>query len=321
MTNDRSGITTGRSPFGSNDQIGALNKLTPALQAEILSLADGTRVYDLSVDYFVGMPSYQVAGDPGYQIFMSHTPQGTVVDNLSGAGPELNRHVCYSGDVIFMYTHTGTHIDALNHVGIDGVIYNGYTPEEHLGSRHWTRNGVEKMPPLIARGVMLDIAGLAGVDCLAPGYEVTVEDCQGALNNAGLTLREGDVALIRTGRMSHWPDASRVMGASPGLGLDAARWLVAQGICAVGADQESVEVGVSQYDDVYAPGHCYFLAEAGVPMIELVNLQDLAIDGIMEFCLIAAPIRLRGATGAPLRPLAMALKPPELTSSRVKRSG
>jgi hypothetical protein len=96
--------------------------MTPASQASILGRADASRVYDLSIDYFVGMPSFQATGDPSYQIFMSHTPNGTVVDNLNAMGTEVNQRVCYSGDVIFMYTHTGTHIDALNHFGVDGKI-------------------------------------------------------------------------------------------------------------------------------------------------------------------------------------------------------
>lgn len=119
-------ISVGTSPWGPDDELGALNHLRPEVRADVLARADPSRVYDLSVDYFVGMPSFVGAGDPSYQIFMSHTPQGTVVDNLNGVGGDVNRHVCYSGDVIFMYTHTGTHIDALNHFGVDGKIYNGF---------------------------------------------------------------------------------------------------------------------------------------------------------------------------------------------------
>jgi kynurenine formamidase len=301
-------IQVATSPWGPDDQLGALNMMTPSSQAAIMSRADASTVYDLSIDYFVGMPSFQAAGDPSYQMYMSHTPGGTAVDNLNGVGDEVNRRVCYSGDVVFMYTHTGTHIDALNHFGVDGRIYNNFTPEEHLGSRGWTKGGAEQIPPIVARGVLIDVATLKGVECLPPSYAITVEDCEDALAMAGLTLREGDVPMIRTGRMAFWPDGSKVLGDPPGLSLEAGRWLTAQGIIAVAADQECVEVGPSQHEDNWLPGHCHFLAEAGVPMIELVNLEELARDGVREFCLIAAPIRLRGASGAPLRPIAMALR-------------
>jgi kynurenine formamidase len=302
-------ISVGTSPWGPDDELGALNRLRPEARADVLARADTSRVYDLSVDYFVGMPSFVGAGDPSYQIFMSHTPQGTVVDNLNGVGGDINRHVCYSGDVIFMYTHTGTHIDALNHFGVDGKIYNGFSAEDHLGSRAWTKGGAELIPPIITRGVLLDIAGLHGVDCLPDSYAITVEDLQKSLSGAGLTLGAGDAAFVRTGRMRYWPDGSRTLGNPPGLSLDAARWITAQDIAVIGADQECVEVGPSEHEDNWLPGHGHFLTEAGVPMIELLDLEALAADGVTEFCLIATPIRLRGASGAPLRPLAMPLRP------------
>lgn len=304
----RAGIKVATSPWGSEDQRGALNRLSAKAQSEILARADGSRVYDLSVDYFVGMPSFQAAGDPGYQIFMSHTPAGTLVDNLNGAGDEINKHVCYSGDVVFFYTHTGTHIDALCHFGVDGMTYNNAAVEKHLGSRHWYRNGAEQIPPIIARGVMLDIAGLKGVECLPKSYGITPEDCAAALERQSIGLGEGDVVLVRTGRMRYWPDGSRVMGNPPGLSLEAARWITQQGISVIGADQECVEVAPSQHEDNWLPGHCHFLAEAGVPMMELLYLEELARDKIYEFCFIGAPLRLRGATGSPLRPLAMPLR-------------
>jgi len=283
-------VKVGKSPWGPNDERGALNLLDESVRADVLQRADPSRVYDLSVDYFVGMPSFQGAGDPSYQIFMSHTPQGTVVDNLNGVGEDVNRHVCYSGDVVFMYTHTGTHIDSLNHFGVDGQIYNGYKPEENLGSRTWTKGGAETIPPIITRGVLLDIAGLKNVDCLPDSYAITPADIEEAVNKAGLVLQAGDVPLVRTGRMRYWPDGTKTLGNPPGLSLDAARWLTSQNISAIGADQECVEVGPSEHEDNW------------------LNLEELAADGVKEFCLIAAPIRLRGASGAPMRPLAMALR-------------
>lgn len=305
---NRADIKVATSPWGADDQRGALNRMTSASQAEIVARADGSRIYDLSVDFFVGMPSFQAAGDPAYQMFMSHTPNGTVIDNLNGVGATINKHVCYSGDVVFMYTHTGTHIDALCHFGVDGQIYNNAKVDENLGSRHWHRNGAEQIPPIVARGVLLDIAGLHGVECLPDSYGITGEDCERALERQGVSLGEGDVALVRTGRMAYWPDGSRVMGNPPGMSLAGARWITGQGIILIGADQECVEVGPSEQEDNWLPGHCHFLAEAGVPMMELLDLEGLARDGVYEFCFIGAPVRLRGATGSPLRPLAMPLK-------------
>jgi len=306
MTGDN--ITVARSPWGAEDQLGALNLVTAESRAAIMARADASRIYDLSIDYFVGMPSFQAAGDPSYQIYMSHTPDGTAVDNLNGVGDAINKRVCYSGDVIFMYTHTGTHIDSLNHFGVDGEIYNGFTPAEHLGSRHWTKGGAEQIPPVVAHGLLLDIAKLKGVECLEPSYAITVQDCKDELARTGQTIGEGDVVLVRTGRMRYWPDGTKTLGNPPGLGLEAARWITSQGAVIVGADQECVEVGPAEVDDNWLPGHCHFLAEAGVPMLELVDLEELSSDGVNEFCIIVTPIRLRGATGSPVRPIAMPLR-------------
>jgi hypothetical protein len=131
---------------------------------------DASAVFDLSVDYFIGMPSWVEAGDPKYAIYMTHTPQGSVHDGLSGAGPAIHEKYSYCGDAVEMYTHCGTHIDTLTHLGHFGCFWNGWTPEEHLGSRHWMKGGAEKHPPPIGRGVLLDVAGLHGVDVVPDVY-------------------------------------------------------------------------------------------------------------------------------------------------------
>lgn len=297
-----------RSPWGPNDQKGALNRISAASRSAIMSRIDGSAVYDLSVEFFVGMPSFVAAGDPAYQMWMSHTPRGTIVDNLNGQGRKINACCSYSGDVILMYTHTGTHIDSLNHFGYHNSTFNCVSADEHLGSRGWTKNGADQLIPIIARGILLDIAALKGVECLPPSYGVTPEDCDAAAKSQGVEVCEGDVVLIRTGRMRYWPDGDRVFGDSPGLTLEAAKWLTAKGVIVVGADNEAVEQTPSQHPDIWLPVHCHLLAEAGVPQMECLNLEDLSINRVFEFGFIGAPIKLRGATGSPLRPLAFPLR-------------
>lgn len=298
----------GKSPWGPQDQLGALNRITPASRAAILSRIDGSKVYDLSVDYFLGMPSFQAAGDPAYQMFMTHTPRGTVVDNLNGMGRENNLGCGYSGDVILMYTHTGTHIDALNHFAYGRKIYNGFDADDHLGSRAWQKGGSEQIVPIIARGVLLDIAGLHGVECLRPSYPISIDDCKKALERQRVEIKEGDVVLLRTGRMQYWPDGSKVFGNSPGVTVETAAWITGHGVVVVGADNEAVEHTPSTDPKNWLPGHCHFLVEAGVPQMECLNLESLAGDRVYEFGFIGAPIRLRGTTGSPVRPLAFPLR-------------
>ncbi|MDF2695309.1 MAG: cyclase [Labilithrix sp.] len=300
--------SVGTSPWGKADEIGRLNLMTPDSRAALLGRVKGGAVYDLSVEYFVGMPSWQAAGDPHYQMWMTHTPHGTVVSDPMKVGAELNEHVSYSGSAVSMYTHTGTHIDALNHFGLDGAIYNGFTAKDHLGDLGWNVTGAEKIPPIVARGVLIDVAMAKGVEMLPDAYRVTRQDLVDAMAKEGVALRKGDVALIRTGRMKLYEDPKRYMATPPGLGLDAAKYLVEDGgAMIVGADNLSFEAFPSESADNYIPVHTYLLAQQGTPILELVRLEELARDRVWEFAFIGASLKLRGADAAPLRPIALPL--------------
>ena len=298
--------SVGQSPWGQEDEIGRLNLMTSESQAELTTRLDGSRIYDLSVDYFIGMPSWQAAGDPHYRIWMTHTPHGTVVDDPLGVGADMNEHVSYTGSAVSMYTHSGTHIDGLNHFGLNGEIWNGFTAAEQLGDRGWRKAGVETMPPIIARGVLLDIAGSKGLDMLTDGYRITVADIQLAARLQKTELQNGDVVLIRTGRMQVYEDSAQYMKNPPGLGLAAARYLVEdKGAMIVGADNLSFEAFPSEVATNYIPVHSYLLAQQGAPIIELAWLEEIAQEKVYEFAFIASPLKLRGADAAPIRPLAI----------------
>jgi kynurenine formamidase len=214
----------GISPWGPQDEIGTLNLMTDDTRLSALSRISSGKTYDLSTEYFVGMPSFHALGDPGYQYWLTHTPNGTIVDNPNGLGEEMNKKVTYTGDAISMYTHMGTHIDALNHFGLDGKIWNGYTPEKHLGDKGWKKTGAETIPPVIARGVLIDVASFKGVEALTNNYRVTAEDLKGALAKQKVELKKGDVVLIRTGQMIHFKNPSEFLHEYPGISLDAVKW-------------------------------------------------------------------------------------------------
>ena len=300
---------SGTSPWGPNDEIGRLNLITAASQEDILSRVTGGPVYDLSVEYFMGMPSWQAAGDPHYRIWMTHTPHGTVIDDPMGVGTRMNEHVSYTGAAVSMYTHTGTHIDALVHFGLDGKIWNGFSAADHLGDRGWRVGGAENIPTLIARGVLIDVAGAKGLEMLPKGYRVTRPDLIHALKHQNTTLHQGDIVLIRTGRMKLYNDTQAYMANPPGLGLAAARFLVEEnGAMVVGADNLSFESFPSELETDYVPVHTYLLAEQGTPIIELVFLEELSRDKVYEFAFIGGSLKLRGADAAPIRPIAIPLE-------------
>ncbi len=299
----------GTSPWGPNDEIGRLNLITPDSQAAILSTLAGGKNYDLSVEYFIGMPSWQAAGDPHYRMWMTHTPHGTVIDDPLNLGKTMNEHVSYTGAAISMYTHMGTHIDALNHFGLDGKIWNGFSAAEHAGDRGWQVAGAENIPPIIARGVLIDVAAAKGVNMLPDGYRVTRDDLKEALEKQKTVLNEGDVVLIRTGRMQHYADADAYMANPPGMGLEAARFLVEEsGAMVVGADNLSFEAFPSELETDYVPVHTYLLTEQGTPIIELGYLEELSHDQVFEFAFIGGSLKLRGADAAPIRPIAIPLQ-------------
>jgi kynurenine formamidase len=299
----------GKSPWGTHDEIGTLNRMTAASRAQILRRIDGAKVYDLSVEYYNGMPSWSALGDPLYQFWLTHTPRGTAVDDPMNVGPQQNALVSYTGDAISMYTHTGTHIDTLNHFGLHGKIYNGFAADEHLGDRGWEKGGAEKFPPIISRGVLIDVAGYKGVRVLPPSYQITVRDLQGALGRQGTKLAPGDTVLVRTGKMTVFHEASKYLANPPGLSLAGARWLVEkQGAMVIGGDNLSLEGFPVVEKDNWIPVHSYLLAERGVPIMEVVDLEGIARDRVYEFAFIGASLKLRGASGSPMRPLAFPLR-------------
>lgn len=299
-----------KSPWGPDDEIGRLNLMTEASRAAILSRISGGRVYDLGVEYHKGMPSWSLLGDPTYQLWMTHTPQGTVVDNPLQLGKSMHRHVSYSGDAVLMYTHTGTHIDALNHFGLNGETWNGFRADEHLGDLGWKKAGAERLPPVVARGVLIDVAGLKGVDLLPDRYRITPADLAAALARQGVSLERGDAVFIRTGRMRVIDDKEKYLAAEPGIGLAAAKWLVeTHGAMLVGADNLSLEAFPVETPENWVPVHTYLEAEQGVAIMEVVNLEELARDRVYEFVFIGASLKLRGASGAPMRPIAIPVRP------------
>lgn len=296
----------GISPWGEKDEIGRLNLMTPQSQAAIMARVNGAQAYDLAVEYFVGMPSWQAAGDPPYQMWMTHTPHGNVIADPMQVGEPMNQHVSYSGSAVSMYAHMGTHIDALNHFGLNGKIWNGFRADQHLGDRGWNVTGAEKLPPIIARGVMIDVAVAKGLEQLADNYRITRSDLQQALTKQGVALEKGDVVLIRTGRMRDYEHAQAYMANPPGLSLDAAKFLVEDsGAMVVGADNLSFETFPSEVEGNYLPLHTYLLAMQGAPIIELANLEGLSKDRVYQFAFVGASLKLRGADAAPMRPMAL----------------
>lgn len=299
----------GKSPWGAADEIGTLNMMSESNNLALFSKIRTGKVYDLGVEYFTGMPSFTALGDPPYLFWLTHTPRGTVVGDHTHLGAEMNNKVSYTGDAISMYTHTGTHIDALNHFGLHGKIWNGYAADEHLGDRGWDKAGAEKIPPIIGRGVLIDMPAYKGIDVLPGNYVISLDELQQAIKAQHLQINKGDIVLIRTGLMKYfYSDKEKFMNSGPGMSMEAIKWLVEQkGVMTLGADNLSLEALPSKDSSNWLPGHTYLLAQKGSMFIELVYLEDLAAAKVHEFLFIGLPLKLRGASASPFRPLAIPL--------------
>lgn len=294
-----------QSPYGADDQIGLLNQLTDSTRLTVLSRIRSGRVYDLSVENFPGMPGlvHLGMGDPDFHLWMTHTPDGLKVEGINPGDPA--HPIALYDDAVTMSSHTGTHIDALNHAGYDERIWNGFERSTHLGNKGWTVAGTDEIPPIVTRGVLIDVAAHKGVSMLPASYEITPADLEATLAAAQISLTPGDAVFIRTGRMTAWPDPAAYVPREPGIAFAGARWLIDRGAILIGSDNIAVERLPIEGKAV----HSYAFAERGVCLVENVWLEDLARDKVYEFVLIAAPIKVRGATGSSIRPLAIPLAP------------
>jgi kynurenine formamidase len=245
-----------------------------------------TKPYDLGQPYFPGMPHYPTHPPFLYSLTKKH---GEVL--YSGG-------VSSAADAIALGTHIGTHIDALSHFSCNGVCYGSRAVEQSY-ERGMAELSVDRMAPIVCRGILLDIAGHEGVEILPEDFEITPDHLARASH---VEIKEGDFVVIRTGWAQFFSDARRYINntVAPGLGIEAARWLSSRKIFAAGSDT----VGFEKIPDPAHPVHKHLLVESGIYIIEVLNLEELARDRIYEFVLVAAPMKIRGATGAPIRPLA-----------------
>jgi len=199
--------------------------------------------------------------------------------------------------------HTGTHIDALCHFSCCGKLFGGADASAQSYPEGLKNHTVDTMAPILRRGVLLDIAGLMGVEVLPRDFVILPGHLDAAAARLGADpVRSGDVVLIRTGWARFWDDAARFISQvqSPGPGLEAARWLSARRVFAAGSDTAPFEFTPSPEMAV----HVHLLVESGIHIIECLNLEELAGTNAVEFLFVATPLKIRGGTGSPVRPFA-----------------
>jgi kynurenine formamidase len=297
--------------WGDDDQRGTLNFITP------VRLVDAGRLIRTGKMFSLGIPieGGGCAGggtrraDPVHLMsLMPHDRQF-----IDGAQ--------FADDYVAMPVQCGTQWDGLAHCAYDGLMYNGVPISVVSASGCAARLGIEHIACGIAgRGVLLDVAALANVDCLPAGHVVTSADLEAAERREGVRVGPGDILLVRTGmrRKMRAPVRARtvdrerhgwLLDPEPGLSQDCCAWLHAREVAAVASDNYALEVIPVEDRRATLPVHCILIRDMGMSVGELFDLEalteDSAIDGVWEFFFAAPPLHIAHALGSPINPLAI----------------
>ena len=258
----------------------------------------GARVFDLEQPRFAGMPLHP-AHKPGYFYALHRRHRDSYFPEKFG--PRSG-----ASGMLTMMEHSGTHIDALCHMACDLTFHGGVKVDAVERTDGYRALGVETIKPLLARGVLLDVAGLKGVARLPENYSIAADDLAAAARAASVTVQPGDVLLVRTGFATSWEDETTYLNAA-GVSKSANIWAADQQVVAVGADNMAWDNMLERDPETKMAlfGHAHLLVKHGIHIIENLNLEELAAAKQQTFAFVGIPLKFRGATGSPIRPLAL----------------
>ncbi len=284
------------SKYGPDDQIGAANNLSAEGTVNAAGLVKTGKTYALGMVISRDTPAFPPRG-VAVTVFSPAQSGGRTLGSNQGT---------YNDDVFSGWLGVGTQIDGLGHLGDHHTYYNNHHAADIVQPTGLTRLGIENVPPIATRGVLVDVAGLKGVARLDGGYVITLEDVQAALQAQGTTIGQGDVVLFHTGWLDLVGEDNALYGRTePGIGLAAARWLAEQGVVAVGADTWGLEAVPHEDPEAFFPVHVTLLAENGVYILENIVTGELAADEAYEFLFVLGPARLKGAVQMIINPVAV----------------
>ena len=284
------------SPWGPDDTLGSVNRLSPELVLKASRLIKTGKTYPLGVETGPTSPAY-----PPHQYQMTILQ----LDDGSGAGWGDNK-LTGNDDLMNMWMGIGSQIDGLGHIGIDHVYFNGNHASDFVKVTGLTKFSISDVPPIVTRGVLLDITRLKGQPMLAAGTAVNSEDIKAAANAQGVTIEEGDVVILHTGWLDMADkDAAAFMKGEPGLGVDGAKYLAKIGVVAVGADSFGVEAIPFETEGQMFPVHQELIAKNGIYLLENMDTRALAKDEAWEFLFVLGQPRFVGAVQAVINPVAI----------------
>ena len=258
-----------------------------------------THIFDLEQPRTEKMPIHPAHKQAGYSYLLHRHHEDEYRPEKSG--PRTG-----AAGVLVCAEHTGTHIDALSHQADALVLCGGVPVGEVQSPRGFTRHGVEEIEPILAPGVLLDVAARDGVESLDPGRVVTAADLDECCKLQGVEVEAGSVALVRLGNARFWGDEERYL-VGPGMDASAAYWMARRDVLAVGADNMAWDAPGLRDPELRCmmAGHLILLARQGIYIIENLALDELAASGHHTFEFVCTPLKLVGATGSPVRPVAV----------------
>jgi len=281
------------SKWGAGDQRGSGNHMKPETVLRATRLIRSGEVIELGQVLSAGMP-------------ISSTRRFDMHVKRTFMNPQSNRRGSNEEVVLSEIGQVGTQFDGFAHQTIENSLYNCFKLDDIATRTGFTKLGIENVGALITRGVLIDVAGLKGVDILPDTYEITVQDLQQALQRQSLSLQPGDAVIIHTGWGRLWArDNARFMKGCPGIGVAAAEWLVRQDPMLVGSDNFPVEVSPNPDPQISAPVHQIMLVVNGIHLLENLKLDELASKRMYEFAFMMQPLKLKGATGSTVAPIAV----------------
>lgn len=253
-------------------------------------------VLELEHDRYVGAPIFP-AHWPGFVYTLHRRHEEVPGEPRTSA----------SGTII-MQEHSGTHIDALCHQAMEMEMYGGVRVDASVqGPRGFSELGAETIPPIFRRGLLLDVAAAAGVEAIDTGSLITGADLERALARTGLTTSPGDCLFVRTGNGQRYDNPDHYLE-GPGVSADGARWLAARDPFLCGADNVAFDYPANIDTQLGSlPCHTVLIIERGIYIVENVNLEPVAAAGWSEFLFVCLPLKLRGVTGSPVRPVALSV--------------
>jgi kynurenine formamidase len=284
--------------WGDDDERGTLNLVTPEAVLAATRVCKTGKVYSLSLPIQrEGVPIFDYRGAPQRLSLTSNADAGMY--DAFGAPEGLGANE----DVLVIASHSITHMDALSHVFSEHKMYNGFGAETFTTAGGAQKLDVTKTGSFAGRGVMLDLPKHLGVDWLEPGMVIgsdLLEACRAA---QGSELQSGDLLIVRTGFLDLYATGNAGFE-QPGLGFDAVSFIDDHEISVVGCDNAAIE-SIPFDRNEFLGVHVELLVKRGVTLLEHLSLTELAADGCTEFLLVVGALKVTGAAGSPINPIAI----------------